>query len=121
MKKLILGCILLSFSLSLSASDSHVNLKEYHKAITKLQNKTASALTHCNNKMECVDSTYDTFIEKREKTLRMKLQLTIRHFRKLAKKTLKKEAKCIKKSPSKVDECFKKYQGDFYDIIASIS
>ena len=121
MKKLILVCMLLGFSLSSYASDSHVNMKSYHKAITKLGTKSARKLARCHAKMDCVDSEYDIFVKKREKLLRQKLQLTVRHFQKLGKKTLKDEAKCVKESPSKADMCFEKYEGDLYNIISSIN
>jgi hypothetical protein len=96
-------------------------MKSYHKAITKLGTKSARKLARCNAKVDCVDSEYDLFVQKREKLLRKKLQLTVRHFQKLGKKTLKKEADCVKKSPSKADACFEQYEGEFYNIISSIN
>jgi len=115
---LILGTFLFS---SLNAHDLNIQLKSFSKAVKKLEKRTLRTLKECNLDSLCVKSEYYDFVSKREKLVKSKLHIRTKHFKRVAKKTLKIESKCIVSTPNLAETCFQESDEEVLVAVMSLT
>ena len=118
---LISTALILAFSVSLSMADTNQRTRDYHNAMKKLEKKTVRALSSCHEEAGCVDNEYSRFVQKRNKLVKSKLKITLTHFERVTKKTLKKESTCVRSSPTEAQGCFEASDAKTEKMVAALS
>lgn len=120
-RKFVLACTVLGLVSSLYAADTNKKIEGYHKAMKTLEKKTVRALKKCQDEATCVASEYDKFVGKRYKLVSSKLHVRPKHFKRVAKKTLRVESQCIKTTPADANICFENSDKEMTSAVSSLT
>lgn len=118
--KALAACLVSTLASSVYAIDTNKKIESYHKEMKSLEKKTSCALKNCNEKAECIDTKYNTFVSKRDKLVKSKLHVKLKYFKRVAKKTLKSEHKGIQSTSFDASSCFDKSDSEIETAISSL-